>query len=107
MSYVDKRVALQYLANSEKLFDKIRLSFLKSYKNAVEEINEMLSNDNKEDLYRYIHSIKGISLNLGSMILYEDSCNVLEKIKKEEISLPLLEQFIHTLRSVYDELERL
>ncbi|MBE6137158.1 MAG: hypothetical protein E7176_02045 [Erysipelotrichaceae bacterium] len=107
MSYVDKKVALQYLANSEKLFDKIRLSFLNSYKNAVEEINEMISQDNREDLYRYIHSIKGISLNLGSMILYEDSCNVLEKIKKEDTSLPSLEQFIYTLRSVYDELERL
>jgi len=107
MSYVDKKVALQYLANSEKLFDKVKNSFLNSYKNAVADINELSSSNNREELYRYIHSIKGISLNLGSMILYEDSCDILEKLKKEESNLPSLEQFVHTLRSVYQELERL
>lgn len=107
MSYVDKKIALQYLANSEKLFDKVKNSFLNSYKNAIEDINELVNSNSKEELYRYIHSIKGISLNLGSMILYEDSCNVLEKLKKEDENLPSLEQFVHTLRSVYQELERL
>lgn len=107
MSYVDKKVALQYLANSEKLFDKVKNSFLNGYKNAVADINELSSSNNREELYRYIHSIKGISLNLGSMILYEDACDILEKLKKEESNLPSLEQFVHTLRSVYQELERL
>lgn len=106
MNYVDKEIALKYLANSEKLFNKVKDSFLNSYKNAVEDINYLCNTNNIDELYRYIHSIKGISLNIGSMVLYEDSEAVLEKIKKEA-KLPSLEQFIYTLRNVCYELSKL
>ncbi len=107
MDYVDKNTALKYLANSEKIFNRVKDSFLNTYKTGVEDITSLYSNKQFEDLYRYIHSIKGISLNVGSMILFEDSCTILDKIKKEEVTLPQLEQFIHTLRSVYFELQQL
>ena len=35
MSYIDKNIALKYLANSEKIFDKIKNKFLDDYKNFV------------------------------------------------------------------------
>lgn len=106
MNYVDKKIALKYLANSEILFNKVKQSFLYSYQNGVEEINHFCNTNNVEELYRYIHSIKGISLNIGSMILYEDSEAVLDKIKKEG-KIPSLEQFIFTLRNVCHELSNL
>lgn len=107
MNYVDKSIAMKYLANSEKIFNKVKESFLNTYKNGVEEINTLYQENNTDALYRYIHSLKGISLNVGSMILYEDACSILEKIKKEEDNLPSLDQFIYTFRNVYLELSRL
>lgn len=107
MNYVDKAIALKYLANSEKIFNKIKESFLITYKDGVYEIQKLFQENKREDLYRYIHSLKGISLNLGSMVLYEDACDVLEKLKKEDKNLPSVEQFIYTFRNVYSELENL
>ncbi len=107
MNYVDKSIALKYLANNEMVFHKVKESFLNTYKNGVEELTRLYNEKNKEDLYRYIHSLKGISLNIGSMVLYEDACYILDKLKKEGNDLPSLEQFIYTLRNVYDELIRL
>lgn len=107
MSYVDKKIALQYLANSEKLFDKIKNSFLESYKNAEQDIKKLIDDNNVEELHRYIHSIKGISLNIGSMPLFDDSQAVVEKLKKEEINLPLIENFVETLKLVILDLSQL
>lgn len=107
MNYVDKSVALKYLANSEKIFNKVKESFLTTYRHGVEEIEGLCREKNHEELYRYIHSLKGISLNLGSMPMYEDACRVLEKMKKEEDILSSLDQFIYTFRNVYLELSRL
>ncbi len=107
MNYVDKSIAMKYLANSEKIFNKVKESFLNTYKNGVEEINTLYQENDVDALYRYIHSLKGISLNVGSMILYEDACSILEKIKKKEDNLPSLDQFIYTFRNVYLELSRL
>lgn len=107
MKYVDKDIALKYLANSEIIFNKIKASFLSSYKNAAQEIHQMISSANMDDLYRYIHSIKGISLNLGSTVLFEDCHAILDKIKREEDILPDIDRFIFTLRNVISELESL
>ncbi len=107
MGYVDKKIALQYLANSENLFNKIKTSFLNNNQDTIDNITKCLLENNIEELHRIIHSIKGISLNIGSMVLYEDSSAVVEKLKKEEIDLPLLERFIDTFNNVYLELSRM
>lgn len=107
MGYVDKKVALRYLANSEVLFNKIKTNFLTNNKDTVEKITECIVNNDIEELHRIIHSIKGISLNLGSMVLYEDSCLVVDKLKKEEVDLPLIERFIDTFKNVYFELSKM
>lgn len=107
MNYVDKNVALKYLAGNENIFNKVKNSFIASYKNALSEINKMCEDHDLEELYRYVHSIKGISLNIGSMILYDDCVDVLEKMKKEGNKIPSLEQFINTLQNVCLELEQL
>ena len=105
--YVDKKIALQNLANSEALFNKMKTGFLKQFQNAVEKINELYQNKDYDAMHQYIHSIKGMSLNVGSQNLYDDADLVLEKINKEALDLPCLEQFIFTFRSVYEELSRI
>ena len=91
----------------ENLFNKIKTSFLNNNQDTIDNITKCLLENNIEELHRIIHSIKGISLNIGSMVLYEDSSAVVEKLKKEEIDLPLLERFIDTFNNVYLELSRM
>lgn len=107
MGYVDKKVALRYLANSETLFNKIKTNFINNNTDTVENITKCVVDNNVEELFRIIHSIKGISLNIGSMVLYEDANMALEKLKKEEVDLPLIERFIDTFKNVYFELSKM
>ena len=105
--YVNKVLALSYLAGSEKIFNKLKLSFLDSYKNYKEDIINFYDSSNYEELYRYIHNIKGISLNLGSKELYNDSILLLEEFKKDVYNLSNIESFLNTLNIVYKELQEL
>lgn len=105
--YIDKTLALSYLAGSEKIFNKLRMSFLESYKNFNYDILSFYNSSNFEELYRYIHNIKGISLNLGSKELYNDSITVLEEFKKDVYNLSNINKLLNTLNIVYKELEEL
>jgi hypothetical protein len=105
--YVNKVLALSYLAGSEKIFEKLKSSFLSSYKNFNDDILSFYNSNNYEELYRYIHNIKGISLNLGSKELYEDSIIVLEEFKKDVYNIANINKLIDTLENVCNELKEL
>ncbi len=104
MPFVDKKTALQNLANP-KDYDVFKARYLKMYKNAVERIVKFIGDNDIDDLYNYISGINNISLNIGSSILYNDSLEILDKIKRGELSPQMFDDFYQTLRYVYDELE--
>ena len=103
MPFVDKNIAVKNLANP-KDFDIFKNRFLKIYKNAVEEIVRLAENNDMDSLYNYISGINNISLNIGSSILYNDTQELLDKIKRGELSPQILDDLYQTLRYVYDEL---
>ena len=94
--YVDKKIALMYLANSEDVFQKIKKSFCNAY-----------DEKNYEELYRIVHSVKGVSLNIGSDILYRDASDLCLEFKKELYNLQRIDEFIETLENVIIELDKL
>ena len=106
MPFVDKNIAIKNLANP-KDFDIFKNRFLKMYKNGVEEIIRLYNNNDIDDLYTYISNINNISLNIGSSILFNDTNEILDKIKRGELTPQILEDLYQTLRYVYDELELL
>ena len=106
MSYVDKNTALRNLANSENLFNKWKNNFLNRYKNAVEELTELVASNDVDGVYNYINSIKSYALNIGSEALNDDANLVLETIKKGG-RIPSLDIFVETFRYVYEELEKI
>ena len=103
MPFVDKNIAVKNLANP-KDFDIFKNRFLKVYKGAVEEIVRLVENNDMDSLYNYISGINNISLNIGSSILYNDTLELLDKIKRGELSPQILDDLYQTLRYVYDEL---
>ncbi|MBQ9519879.1 MAG: hypothetical protein IJR67_00180 [Acholeplasmatales bacterium] len=104
MGYVNKKDALMNLSNP-KDFDVFKNRFLKTYKDAVEKI--VFIKNNQEELYNYISGINNISLNVGSQILFTDTKDILEKIKRGEVSPQDFDDLYITIRNVYQELELL
>ncbi len=103
MPFVDKNIAIKNLANP-KDFDVFKNRFLKTYKNAVERIISLKEDNNIDELYTYISNINNISLNIGSSILYNDTLEILDKIKRGELTPQILDDLYQTIRYVYDEL---
>ena len=56
---------LRRVGNNSELFKKILTDFVRNYSSIVSKINASLYNNNKEDLAQIIHTVKGVSANLG------------------------------------------
>lgn len=93
--YFDYDLAMRYLANNQAIFKKVVIKFLDNYKNFLNEI--------EENTYDKIHSLKGITLNLGAENLYYCSQQVLDSIKKgEDFNL---QAFKYCFNMTYNELK--
>ena len=105
MKYISYELSMNYLMNNKNIFIKIKNSFLESYKTYKQDFKKLLKNKDFNELERYIHSIKGISLNLGAKILYDTCVNALDKIRKELWDNQTLNEFYIALRKTYKELD--
>ena len=101
MKYISYELAMNYLMNNKNIFNKIKNSFLASYKNYKEEYKKLLKGKNLEETERYIHSIKGISLNLGAKMLYDSAVEALEKLRKELWDQKSFKDFYIALNNPY------
>lgn len=107
VKFVSYELAMNYLMNNKIIFEKIKNSFLSSYKNHKVDFKNILKQKNFSETERYIHSIKGISLNLGAKVLYDSCVAALEKIRKELWDPKSLKDFHIALRKTYCELDSL
>lgn len=107
MNYIDKSIAMKYLMGNEKIFVKIKDSFLASNSNFMDRYFQLLESKNVDEAYLYVHSIKGISLNLGAYVLYDACENFLKELKKELWRKDLLDDFFQVLSFTYKELKLL
>ena len=105
MKYISYELSMNYLMNNKNIFIKIKNSFLESYKTYKQDFKKLLKNKDFAELERYIHSIKGISLNLGAKILYDTCVNALQYIRKELWDNQTLKDFYIALRKTYKELD--
>ncbi len=92
---IDTIKGLEYLAGNEKLYLKLLRNFKKDYENL--EINTL----DEESFKRTIHTIKGLSANIGAMGLHERA-KKLEETKDEAH----IDAFTQELRSVIEELNQ-
>ena len=91
---IDTAEGLKHLAGNKKLYLKILNDFLSNYKNIV---LESLDNDTFK---RTIHTIKGLSSNIGALHLH-----LIAKELDETEDKSLLSKFYQELKLVVDELE--
>jgi PAS domain S-box-containing protein len=94
LNHIDVNIGLKQLMNNQALYKKILQNFYNDYK----EVNtEQLDNNSYKIT---IHTIKGLSANIGAMKLHQIT-KELESSKKDSI---LLKQFNTELSNVIDEL---
>ena len=104
MELVDLNISKEYLGDSNELFELVRNSFLETYKNYIEELEKLHT---AKELYSPIHSLKGITLNLGFKKLYDSSNQVLVKLREDIVDYDLLSQYKDIFRKSYDEMKEL
>ncbi len=100
-------LAMDYLMNQKTIFTAVKNSFLKSYEDYQVAYWAMVEQKNQKQLERYIHSIKGISLNLGAQMLYDSAVLVLVFIRNNEWDAVSLQTFYDVLDHTYQELSSL
>lgn len=93
--------------NHRNIFDKVKDSFLESYRNYEKDYVQFTENKDLRGLENYIHSIKGISLNIGAQILYDSAVLALIPIRNNEWDSKSLNAFFEVLGGTYKELESL
>lgn len=107
VEYINKDVALKYLMGNERIFDKVKDSFLASYVNCDFDMNQLIQNHQPDELEIYIHSLKGIALNLGAEKLFNSAILALDSIKKGLWEESLFTDFHMVLIKTYNELKSL
>ena len=107
MEYVSKELALKYLLGNELIFNKVKDSFLESYQDCDKKIEELISKHDFKDYELYVHSLKGISLNLGAEKLYNSAVANLDSIRKGLWNDALIADFHKVLISTYQDLQSL
>ena len=107
MNYINKEVAFRYLTGIEHLFDTLSKSFLDSYKNFENQVSSSYQNDNLEELYNHVHSLKGITLNLGMEELYSACVDVLSSIRFERLSQIQIKKLLDVFNNTYQELKEI
>ena len=107
MNKIDLNVALEYLGGIREMFDIVGNSFLDSYKDSENRIKNYIKDNNYKHIYNDIHSLKGITLNLGMVNLYDSSVKVLENLKLNIINISDIDNFLKVFNETYFELNQL
>lgn len=98
---VDIEYALSTMNNLEFILVKLYKEFLKNNENLIEELEKLFDTDIKE-AKRHVHSLKGISTNLGSKKMYEVSKNFEEALMNGDIEV-IKKEFI-TFKSTFEKM---
>ncbi len=84
---LDNNLALEYMGNNQDLYSKVVKLYVQENHQQVELMKEYLKDKKYWELYNCIHNIKGLSLNLGSRLLFSFSeylCHNLVSLKENK-----------------------
>ncbi len=99
---IDMETGLLRMGQNNKLYKELLISFREKYADIGREVSRELSEANVEDAGRQVHTVKGLSGNLGAMDLYQSALELETGILKgcPEDYPPLLRIFKEKLATV-------
>lgn len=103
--FVEKEIWMEYLAGSEDLFKIVGKSFLDDYKSYIDEMKKNIDLNLIDDIHNQLHSLKGITLNLGMKQLYDQTENALVPIRKNIIDMNEIQELWEIFEKSYNELK--
>ncbi len=107
MKYIDMDLAMHYLMGNATIFQQLKNNFLENHRDYALDFQRFNQTKDIPAATLYIHSLKGISLNLGAKQMYDDAVRVLEKLKKETWDQTLIDRFYTTLDESIRELKKI
>jgi HPt (histidine-containing phosphotransfer) domain-containing protein len=105
--FVEEEIWMQYLAGNKDLFKVVAKAFIEDYKNYHNDIIINIKEHNVDELHNMLHSLKGITLNLGMKKLYDQSENTLIPIRKNLIDQNEFDKLLNIFDQSYDELKNI
>ena len=105
--YIEDDVWKNYLDNSFELFILVGKSFLESYKDFKKKIEREFDLKEIDLIHEDLHSIKGITLNLGMSKLDIAVEEALRYIRKDILDKDSIENMLDIFSSTYIELENI
>lgn len=105
MGFIKREVWVNYLGDNDDMFKMIARSFIESYEMFDKKLLEIYNNGDLESCLNEIHSLKGITLNLGMDELYTLTAKACDSIRKEKFSEEELLNLIQIFNSTYNELK--
>lgn len=98
----DKDAVMERLGSNEALLGKLMTKFHDNYMNARTDLFDFLERGDREEAYRLVHSVKGVSANLGIGSLYRLSIALENRMKAGDYDdmMPELIAFLSELEAV-------
>lgn len=110
--YFDYDVAMSYLGGMEFLLKKIADSFMDEYSDFTQNVTKALEDEENaypgymnSRLYSLLHTLKGITLNLGFQTLYDELLPILASLKENIIEKEKIASMLDTFNASFKELK--
>lgn len=100
--YIDKEVAMQYLGGLEKVYIQLSQSFLESYAEFNEMVEDIYYQGQMENLHLIVHTLKGITLNLGATLMYDECVSFLKHLVADTITKEDIDNLIDVFSKTYN-----
>lgn len=103
----DTQGVMERLGGNEALLDRLLAKFRETYKDTHSTLLCLLSESKKDEAYRIVHSIKGVSANLGIETLYMRATELETRMKADEYTdmEKEIKEFLSELERVLSLLE--
>lgn len=104
---IDQEKGLSTLMNNKTIYFNVLKRFYNRY-NDTKKLYAYLENQDYNELYFEIHTIKGLSLNLGAVNLHSLSVTLNDQYKTETlVDVKLVKQFLIELNTVIKEIKNI
>lgn len=79
---IDDKISEEYLAGDEDTISVVRETYISEFEKASSLIKDFLKQKDYQKILDLVHRIKGVSLYIGSKILYDISSYICDCIRK-------------------------
>ncbi len=104
----DPALVLERLGGNSSLLERMLDKFSTHYRGARQEFNKLAAARDTEECRRFVHSLKGVSANLGMDVLYR-LCVPLEAAIRDsglESTADAVESFLREIEAIILEIDR-